>query len=48
MANPTQAEIENKLRGEDLNTWLDSWRAERAPAQARRTEAHGRSDSITD
>jgi trans-aconitate methyltransferase len=33
MANPTQAEIEDKLRGEDLNTWLDLWRAEQGPAK---------------
>jgi SAM-dependent methyltransferase len=33
MAIPTQAEIEDKLRGEDLNTWLDLWRAEQGPAK---------------
>jgi SAM-dependent methyltransferase len=33
MKIPTQAEIENKLRGEDLNTWLDLWRAEQGPAK---------------
>ena len=33
MAIPTQAEIEDKLRGEDLNTWLDMWRAEQGPAK---------------
>jgi hypothetical protein len=31
MEIPTQAEIEDKLRGEDLNTWLDLWRAEQVP-----------------
>jgi SAM-dependent methyltransferase len=30
---PTQAEIEDKLRGEDLNPWLDLWRAEQGPAK---------------
>jgi trans-aconitate methyltransferase len=30
---PTRAEIEDKLRGEDLNTWLDLWRAEQGPAK---------------
>jgi SAM-dependent methyltransferase len=30
---PTQAEIEDKLRGEDLNEWLDLWRAEQGPAK---------------
>jgi len=29
----TQAEIEDKLRGEDLNTWLDLWSAEQGPAK---------------
>jgi trans-aconitate methyltransferase len=33
MAIPTQAEIEDKLRGEGLNTWLDLWRAEQGPAK---------------
>ena len=33
MKIPTQAEIENKLRGEDLNIWLDLWRAEQGPAK---------------
>ena len=33
MGIPTQAEIEDKLRGEDLNTWLDLWRAEQGPAK---------------
>jgi SAM-dependent methyltransferase len=33
MKIPTQAEIEDKLRGEDLNTWLDLWRAEQGPAK---------------
>jgi SAM-dependent methyltransferase len=33
MAIPTQAEIEDKLRGEDLNAWLDLWRAEQGPAK---------------
>jgi SAM-dependent methyltransferase len=33
MEIPTQAEIEDKLRGEDLNTWLDLWRAEQGPAK---------------
>jgi len=33
MKIPTQAEIEAKLRGEDLNTWLDLWRAEQGPAK---------------
>ena len=31
MEIPTQAEIEDKLRGEDLNTWLDLWRTEQGP-----------------
>jgi SAM-dependent methyltransferase len=34
MKIPTQAEIENKLRGEDLNTWLDLWRAEQGSAKS--------------
>ena len=33
MEIPTQAEIEDKLRGEDLNIWLDLWRAEQGPAK---------------
>ena len=33
MAIPTQAEIEDKLRGEDLDTWLDLWRVEQGPAK---------------
>jgi SAM-dependent methyltransferase len=33
MKIPTQAEIEDKLRGEDLNPWLDLWRAEQGPAK---------------
>ena len=33
MKIPTQAEIADKLRGEDLNTWLDLWRAEQGPAK---------------
>jgi tRNA (cmo5U34)-methyltransferase len=33
MEIPTQAEIEDKLRGEDLDTWLDLWRAEQGPAK---------------
>src|SRR5260370_24911384 len=33
MAIPTQAEVEDKLRGEDLNAWLDLWRAEQGPAK---------------
>ena len=33
MRIPTQAEIEDKLRGEDLNTWLDLWRAEQGTAK---------------
>jgi SAM-dependent methyltransferase len=33
MKIPTQAEIEDKLRGEDLNTWLDLWRTEQGPAK---------------
>jgi SAM-dependent methyltransferase len=34
MQIPTQAEIEDKLRGEDLNAWLELWRAEQGPAKA--------------
>jgi len=33
MKIPTQAEIEDKLRGEDLNTWLDLWHTEQGPAK---------------
>lgn len=33
MEIPTQAEIDDKLRGEDLNTWLDLWRAEQGPSK---------------
>jgi SAM-dependent methyltransferase len=33
MEIPTLAEIEDKLRGEELNTWLDLWRAEQGPAK---------------
>jgi len=33
MEIPTQAEIEEKLQGQDLNTWLDLWRAEQGPAK---------------
>jgi len=33
MEIPTQAEIEDKLRGEDLNIWLDLWHAEQGPAK---------------
>ena len=33
MEIPTQAEVEDKLRGEDLNTWLDLWHAEQGPAK---------------
>lgn len=33
MAFPTQAEIEEKLRGEDLGTWLELWRTEQGPAK---------------
>src|SRR5262249_18173537 len=33
MRIPTQAEIEDKLRGEDLNPWLDLWRTEQGPAK---------------
>jgi trans-aconitate methyltransferase len=30
---PDQHKIEDKLRGEDLNTWLDLWHAEQGPAK---------------
>jgi SAM-dependent methyltransferase len=33
MKIPTQAEIEDKLRGEDLDEWLDLWRAEQGSAK---------------
>jgi SAM-dependent methyltransferase len=33
MKPPTQTEIEDKLRGEDLNEWLDLWRTEQGPAK---------------
>lgn len=33
MKAPAQAEIEDKLRGEDLNTWLDLWHTEQGPAK---------------
>ena len=33
MEIPTQAEIEDKLRGEDLNIWLELWRVEQGPAK---------------
>ncbi|HTV55695.1 MAG TPA: class I SAM-dependent methyltransferase [Terriglobia bacterium] len=33
MKIPTLAEIEDKLRGEDLNAWLDLWRAEQGLAK---------------
>jgi SAM-dependent methyltransferase len=33
MKIPTHAEIEDKLRGEDLNMWLDLWRTEQGPAK---------------
>jgi hypothetical protein len=33
MEGPTQAEIEDKLRGEDLKIWLELWRAEQGPAK---------------
>jgi SAM-dependent methyltransferase len=33
MEIPTLAEIDNKLCGEDLNTWLDLWRTEQGPAK---------------
>ena len=40
---PTQAEIEETLRGEDLDTWRGA-----GSRQASRAEAHHRSDSISD
>lgn len=33
MGMPTQAEIAEKLRGEDLDKWLELWRAEQGPAE---------------
>ena len=33
MEIPTLAEIEDKLRNEDLNAWLELWRAEQGPAK---------------
>jgi SAM-dependent methyltransferase len=33
MASPSQAEIEDKLRGEDLDSWVELWRAEQGPAK---------------
>lgn len=33
MAIPTQAEIDEKLRGQDLDEWLELWRAEQGPAK---------------
>jgi SAM-dependent methyltransferase len=33
VAIPTQAEIEAKLRGEDLDEWLNLWRREQGPAK---------------
>jgi SAM-dependent methyltransferase len=33
MAILTQTEVEAKLRGEDLNTWLQLWQAEQGPAK---------------
>src|SRR5262249_54369863 len=33
MAILTQAEIDGKLRGENLNTWLQLWQAEQGPAK---------------
>jgi SAM-dependent methyltransferase len=33
MTIPTQAEIDDKLRGEDLDTWLDLWHVEQGPAK---------------
>jgi SAM-dependent methyltransferase len=33
MKIPTQAEIADKLRGEDLDSWLDLWHAEQGPAK---------------
>ncbi|HKN34776.1 MAG TPA: class I SAM-dependent methyltransferase [Terriglobales bacterium] len=33
MEIPTEAEIEDKLRGEDLKAWLDLWRREQGPTK---------------
>jgi SAM-dependent methyltransferase len=33
MRIPTQAEIEDRLRGQDLDVWLELWRAEQGPAK---------------
>lgn len=33
MKLPTRAAIDDKLRGEDLNPWLDLWHAEQGPAK---------------
>jgi len=33
MEVPTQAEIDEKLRGEDLRSWLELWHAEQGPAK---------------
>jgi len=33
MAIPTQAEIAEKLRGQDLDKWLELWRTEQGPAK---------------
>ena len=33
MTIPTLAEIEDKLRGEDLDRWLELWRTEQGPAK---------------
>jgi SAM-dependent methyltransferase len=33
MRTPTLAEIEDRLRGEDLDSWLDLWHAEQGPAK---------------
>jgi SAM-dependent methyltransferase len=33
MKIPTQAEIEDRLRGEDLDAWLDLWQSEQGPAK---------------
>jgi SAM-dependent methyltransferase len=33
MNTPTLAEIDEKLRSEDLDAWLDLWRAEQGPAK---------------
>ena len=33
MAIPTQAQIAEKLRGEDLDRWLELWRTEQGPAK---------------